>query len=134
MRLRPDLVRASTLTGDDALGGIADEWDELFRSCRHTTPFQTSAWLVSWWREYGQPGTLRLILARRAGVLVGALTLGKASPYLVNELGSSNWRQNIFFISLLAIAGGLIVLLFVGLFLISTGLDEFANPRRRRMV
>ena len=48
------------------------------------------------------------------GVLVGALTLGKASPYLVNGLGSPNWRQNILFISLLAIAGGLIVLLFVG--------------------
>ena len=48
------------------------------------------------------------------GVLVGALTLGKASPYLVNALGSANWRQNIFFISLLAITGGLIVLLFVG--------------------
>ena len=48
------------------------------------------------------------------GVLVGALTLGKASPYLINGLGSANWRQNIFFISLLAIAGGLIVLFFVG--------------------
>ncbi len=47
------------------------------------------------------------------GVLVGALTLGKASPYLVNGLGSANWRQNILFISLLAIIGGLIVLLFV---------------------
>jgi MFS family permease len=47
------------------------------------------------------------------GVLVGALTLGKASPYLVNGLGSANWRQNILFISLLAILAGLIVLLFV---------------------
>jgi MFS family permease len=47
------------------------------------------------------------------GVLVGALTLGKASPYLVNALGSADWRQNIFFISLLAVVGGLIVLLFV---------------------
>src|SRR3989441_1404936 len=47
------------------------------------------------------------------GVLVGALTLGKASPYLVNSVGSANWRQNIFFVSLLAVAGGLIVLLFV---------------------
>ncbi len=46
------------------------------------------------------------------GVLVGALTLGKASPYLVNGLGSTNWRHNILFISLLALAGGLIVLLF----------------------
>lgn len=47
------------------------------------------------------------------GILVGALTLGKASPYLVNDLGSANWRQNILYISLFALIGGLIVLLFV---------------------
>lgn len=47
------------------------------------------------------------------GVLVGALTLGKASPYLINEIGSTNWRQNILFVSLLALLGALIVLLFV---------------------
>jgi MFS family permease len=48
------------------------------------------------------------------GVLVGALTLGKAAPYLVNGLGSHNWRHNVMFISLLAVAGGLVVLFFVG--------------------
>ena len=47
------------------------------------------------------------------GVLVGALTLGKASPYLINGLGSASWRYNILLVSLLAIVGGLIVLLFV---------------------
>jgi MFS family permease len=47
------------------------------------------------------------------GVLIGALTLGKASPYLVSAIGSTNWRHNIFFISLLAVMGGLVVLLFV---------------------
>ena len=47
------------------------------------------------------------------GVLVGALTLGKATPYLVNALGSSNWRINVVFVSILAVLGGLIVLLFV---------------------
>ena len=47
------------------------------------------------------------------GVLVGALTLGKATPYLVNALGSSNWRLNVLLVSLLAVFGGLIVLLFV---------------------
>jgi MFS family permease len=47
------------------------------------------------------------------GVLVGALTLGKATPYLVNAVGSSNWRANVLFVSLLAAAGGLVVLLFV---------------------
>ncbi|HEX7957301.1 MAG TPA: MFS transporter [Pyrinomonadaceae bacterium] len=48
------------------------------------------------------------------GVLVGALTLGKASPYLVNAVGSADWRANVLFVSGLAVAGGLLVLLFVG--------------------
>lgn len=47
------------------------------------------------------------------GVLVGALTLGKAMPYLVNAIGSSNWRFNVLFVSLLAIVGAVIVLRFV---------------------
>jgi len=47
------------------------------------------------------------------GVLVGALTLGKAAPYLVNGLGSQNWRYNVMFVSLLAVVGGLVVLFFV---------------------
>lgn len=48
------------------------------------------------------------------GVLVGALTLGKASPYLVNAFGSSDWRHNVLLVSLLASIGGVIVLFFVG--------------------
>lgn len=48
------------------------------------------------------------------GVLVGALTLGKAAPYLVNAVGSGEWRVNVLFGSGLAVVGGVIVLLFVG--------------------
>ena len=47
------------------------------------------------------------------GVLVGALTLGKASPYLVNAVGSANWRYNVLLVSLLASIGGIIVLFLV---------------------
>src|SRR5947209_12789403 len=47
------------------------------------------------------------------GVLIGALTLGKASPYLVNTFGSSNWRVNVGIASIVAVAGALIVALFV---------------------
>ena len=47
------------------------------------------------------------------GVLVGALTMGKATPYLVNALGSGNWRTNVLFVSLLSVISGVIVLLFV---------------------
>ena len=47
------------------------------------------------------------------GVMVGALTFGKASPYLVNAIGSASWRVNVGVVSLLAAAGGAIILLFV---------------------
>lgn len=47
------------------------------------------------------------------GVLVGALTLGKATPYLVNGIGSHNWRHNVLLVSCLAVIGALIVMLFV---------------------
>jgi len=57
------------------------------------------------------------------GILVGALTLGKATPYLVNGIGS-HWRHNVVFVSLLAIVGGLLVL-----FSISDG--PFALPAAR---
>jgi MFS family permease len=49
------------------------------------------------------------------GILVGALTLGKASPYLVNAIGSKDWRWNVLFVSVLAVLSGVIVLLFVEL-------------------
>ena len=48
------------------------------------------------------------------GVLIGALTLGKASPYLVNVIGSDEWRVNVGFASLLAAVSSLLVLRFVG--------------------
>ncbi|MFH1574788.1 MAG: MFS transporter [Acidobacteriota bacterium] len=47
------------------------------------------------------------------GVLVGALTLGKASPYLINAVGSADWRRNEMVISLAALLGGLVVPLLV---------------------
>jgi MFS family permease len=47
------------------------------------------------------------------GTLIGALTLGKATPYLVNAVGSERWRSNVLAVSALAAVGGLIVLVFV---------------------
>ena len=47
------------------------------------------------------------------GALVGALTLGKASPYLVNAFGSKQWRINAGFASAMAIVAVVIVVAFV---------------------
>jgi hypothetical protein len=58
--------------------------------------------MASWFRE-GRGLAL--------GVLIGALTLGKASPYLVNAVGSADWRVNLIALSLFAVGGGAIALL-----------------------
>ncbi|MER5973112.1 GNAT family N-acetyltransferase [Streptomyces sp. NPDC002055] len=65
-----------TLCGDpDRFARLAPAWDGLHRRCRSATPFQTHAWLHSWWQSYGTPGRLRLLLVHRDGRLVGAAPL-----------------------------------------------------------
>jgi MFS family permease len=47
------------------------------------------------------------------GVLIGALTLGKASPYLVNAISGGQWRRTVALVSVLAVLGAMVVLRFV---------------------
>jgi CelD/BcsL family acetyltransferase involved in cellulose biosynthesis len=64
-----------TRRGDDALDGLRDDWDDLFARCATATPFQSYAWIESWWRTYGEPGRLRLTLVRQGDRLVAAAPL-----------------------------------------------------------
>ncbi|MFD7578415.1 GNAT family N-acetyltransferase [Kitasatospora sp. NPDC059817] len=57
---------------DDALDTLAEEWDGLAARCRTATFFQAADWQRSWWRHYGSPGDLLVVLVRRDGLLVGA--------------------------------------------------------------
>lgn len=47
------------------------------------------------------------------GVLVGALTIGSASPHLLKVLGNPDWRELMLIASILSVIAGLICLLFV---------------------
>jgi MFS family permease len=47
------------------------------------------------------------------GVLIGALTLGKAFPYLLSAIFGGEWRQPMVLVSALAVIGGTLVLLIV---------------------
>jgi MFS family permease len=60
--------------------------------------------IATWFRE-GRGAAL--------GVLIGALTLGKGSPYLINAIGSSNWRVNVGIASVLAAISAMLVVAFV---------------------
>ncbi|MBW1602192.1 GNAT family N-acetyltransferase [Streptomyces sp. JJ66] len=54
---------------------LGPRWDALHRRSPSVTPFQSHAWLHSWWLSYGRPGRLRLVLVHRGTDLVAAAPL-----------------------------------------------------------
>ncbi|CAL9568283.1 hypothetical protein SUDANB145_04766 [Streptomyces sp. enrichment culture] len=63
------------VTDERDFAALAADWTRLYRRCAAATPFQSHAWLHSWWLSYGRPGRLRLVLARAGRDLVGAAPL-----------------------------------------------------------
>jgi CelD/BcsL family acetyltransferase involved in cellulose biosynthesis len=64
-----------TISSETAFSGLANQWDGLVRSRPRPSPFLLHAWLVEWWRHYGDGGELAVHVAYRDGKLVGALPL-----------------------------------------------------------
>ncbi|MBD0744983.1 GNAT family N-acetyltransferase [Streptomyces sp. CBMA152] len=68
-------VLVEVCTDAGRFGALAPEWRRLHARCRTATPFQSHAWLHSWWLSYGVNGRLRVVLVRRNGELVAAAPL-----------------------------------------------------------
>jgi CelD/BcsL family acetyltransferase involved in cellulose biosynthesis len=66
------------VTDDAAFAALAPAWGRLYRRCASATPFQSHAWLHSWWQSYGERGRLRLLLVRSGDDLVAAAPLMRA--------------------------------------------------------
>lgn len=62
-----------TISTEASFAALADSWDELVREMPRPTPHLLHAWLLSWWRHYGDGNELAVQVARRDGRLVGAL-------------------------------------------------------------
>jgi CelD/BcsL family acetyltransferase involved in cellulose biosynthesis len=60
-------LRAELCTDEGEFAALGPAWERLYRSCGTATPFQSHAWLHSWWMSYGRPGRLRLLLVRDGG-------------------------------------------------------------------
>ncbi|MCX4983112.1 GNAT family N-acetyltransferase [Streptomyces sp. NBC_00572] len=88
----PSALRTEICRDEESFGGLAAEWTALYGRCSTATPFQSHAWLHSWWLSYGRPGALRVVLVRRAdGELVAAAPLMRARGPLpvLTQLGGS---------------------------------------------
>ncbi|MEU9146922.1 GNAT family N-acetyltransferase [Streptomyces sp. NPDC048349] len=76
MSAGPAAALSVTLCRDPRqFAALEEQWNRLVRSCPAATPFQSHAWLHSWWLSYGKDGRLRIVLVRRGEELVGAAAL-----------------------------------------------------------
>ncbi|CUW28594.1 GNAT family N-acetyltransferase [Streptomyces reticuli] len=71
---RPDLV-TELVTDEAAFAALGPAWGRLYGRCAAATPFQSHAWLHSWWLSYGRPGRLRLLVVRAGRELVAVAPL-----------------------------------------------------------
>lgn len=69
-----DALTVETVTTEAGLEALAPGWDELVLAMPRPSPFLLHAWLVHWWRHFGD-GELAVHTARRDGRLVAALPL-----------------------------------------------------------
>ncbi|WP_190189637.1 GNAT family N-acetyltransferase [Streptomyces minutiscleroticus] len=69
-------MRAEVCADEREFAALGPAWDRLYGRCSTATPFQSHAWLHSWWLSYGVPGRLGVVLVRDAdGELAAAAPL-----------------------------------------------------------
>ncbi|MGH3148196.1 MAG: GNAT family N-acetyltransferase, partial [Rubrobacter sp.] len=70
------MLEVAVLDSAQDFVALEEEWEGLHRDSPLATPFQSWAWLYSWWEFYGEGYELRLVTLRdEAGLLVGLIPL-----------------------------------------------------------
>lgn len=59
------------VTAFEEFSALRPAWDELFQANPSHTPYQSWEWNFTWWKYFGPPGRLRLLLAEEDGRLIG---------------------------------------------------------------
>ncbi|MEU2721166.1 GNAT family N-acetyltransferase [Streptomyces smyrnaeus] len=94
----PVRLTATLCRAEEQFAALAADWEALRSRNRSATPFQSHAWLWSWWMSYGRRGRLRLVLVRENGRLVAAAPLmlvHRPLPTLVGLGGSISDYQDV---------------------------------------
>jgi CelD/BcsL family acetyltransferase involved in cellulose biosynthesis len=70
------LLKTEVFRSAGEFAALEEEWEALYHDSAQATPFQSWAWLYSWWESYGENYELRLVTVRDdRGLLVGVAPL-----------------------------------------------------------
>jgi CelD/BcsL family acetyltransferase involved in cellulose biosynthesis len=93
---------AEVVTTNLELEELWPYWDALYRQSPNTTPFQSPAWLIPWWRSFGKGTLFTVCVWRHIGdVLAGILPLylerrGTEKRLLPLGISSSDYCDGLF--------------------------------------
>lgn len=87
-------IHTARLGSPDALSGIEAAWNGLLERCPGCSVFQSFPWHLCWWRAFGEPHELSVILAYADSRLVGI------APMMVarEKGGNGHARKQLHFI------------------------------------
>ena len=68
-------VTFETISSAERFAALGESWDDLVRAMARPSPRLLHAWLVAWWRHYGEGRELAVHVAYRGDRLVAALPL-----------------------------------------------------------
>lgn len=68
-------LRAEVIESPENFAALEEEWEDLHRNSPRSTPFQSWAWLYSWWEAYGEGYEPRIVAVRDGDLLVGIIPL-----------------------------------------------------------
>ena len=68
-------IAVSIAASAEEFAALAPEWNRLHDEADAASVFSSWMWLYEWWRSYGAGRALRLLVARRAGAMLGVLPL-----------------------------------------------------------
>jgi MFS family permease len=112
----PDVFRPKTLFAACALSGAASN-ALLAVAARSPAAVIALRFLTGFFLAGVYPPGLKVMASwfvrgrgLALGVLIGALTLGKATPYLASAVHAAGWRGTLLFFSAVSAAGGLLLL------------------------
>jgi CelD/BcsL family acetyltransferase involved in cellulose biosynthesis len=69
------------VTSLDELFALRPVWQTLFASNENHTPFQSWEWHYAWWKHFGRPGALRILIAESRGKVLGIAPLCLSSTF-----------------------------------------------------
>jgi CelD/BcsL family acetyltransferase involved in cellulose biosynthesis len=81
--IEPRSITVQQITTIEELESLRNEWMDLWLRCPEATPFQSPAWLISWWQRWGA-GELWVLSLRRGERLVGV------APFHIHQGGPSS--------------------------------------------